>query len=74
MTNVEALNRKLSSYPEDKRERWAAMLLERLERLDTLREKIRKGDEDIERGDVVLFDAEDIFRRGEARYAAKHAE
>ena len=74
MTNTEALNRKLNSLPEERRERWAGLLLERLEHLDALRDEIRKGDEDIERGDVVPFDAEDIIRRGEARYAARHAE
>lgn len=73
MTNTEALTRKLNSLPEDKRERWAALLLDRLERLESLREEIREGDEDIERGDVAPFDAEDIIRRGEARYAARQA-
>ncbi len=73
MTNVEALTRKLQSLPEEKREHWAALLLDRLERLEALREEIRKGDEEIERGEVVPFDAEDIIRRGQERLAAKQA-
>ena len=45
MTNTEALNRKLNSLPEERRER-----------LDALRDEIRKGDEDIERGNTVRID------------------
>ena len=74
MTNVEALTRKLQSLPKEKREQWAALLLDRLEKLEALREEIRKGDEEIERGDVVPFDAEDIIRRGKERLAAREAE
>ncbi len=64
---------KLQALPEDDQERVAPPILAYLAKLDTLRAMVQEGLDDIERGDVVPFDAEDIIRRGEARLAARNS-
>ncbi len=64
---------RLRALPEADQERVAPHILDYLKKLDILRAAVQEGLDDIKRGDVVPFDAEDIIRRGEARLAARNS-
>lgn len=63
---------RLQDLPADEQDRHAARILKQLENAEALREDIRRGERDIERGDVLPFDAEHIIRRGEERLSARN--
>ena len=66
---------RLRALPEADQERVAVSILAYLAKLDTLRATLQEGLDDIERGDVVPFDAESPIGRekslGRTRYAIK---
>ncbi len=64
---------RLRALPEADQERVAPHILDYLKKLDILRAAVQEGLDDIKRGDVVPFEAEDIIRRGEARLAARNS-
>ena len=62
---------RLRTLPDEEQDHHAARILEQLERYEALREDIREGERDVECGDTVPFDAEDIIRRGHERRATR---
>jgi len=70
---MQSVIRRLEAMPESDQERYAPRIHDLVTKLERLRELVQEGLDDIERGDVVSFDADDIIRRGEARLAAREA-
>lgn len=71
---MQSVIRRLESWPEPQQERFAPQIHAFLTKLEQLRELVQEGLDEVERGDVVTFDADDIIRRGEARLAARRTE
>ena len=62
---------RLRALPEMEQRQLAPRINEYLSKLEGMRQLVREGLDDVERGDVLRFDAEDVIRRGEGRLARR---
>jgi hypothetical protein len=62
---------RLQRLPESEQEQVAARIDDYLTRLKQVRAMVAEAQEDVSRGYIVPFDAEDITLRGQARLAAR---
>lgn len=68
---MQSVIRRLESIPEQDQDKFAPRIHDFVTKLERLRELVQEGLNDIENGDVLPFDADDIIRRGEARLAKR---